>query len=307
MTQAWLERLLRDEILLIDGGMGTEIERRGVAMDAATWCGASMLSHPEIIRSIHEDYIRAGARVITTNTFGTARQMLEGADLGDRVAEINRKAVEVARQARNNIGDGDVAIAGSISAMPPHFDRDTYPSRQRQLDIYREQAGILAEAGVDLLTLEMMEEPDHSPLAIRAAFETGLPVWIGTSCKRHPEHGGIVSFDHPHLAFEELVPQLLDQEPAAVNIMHSEIDAIGEAIEIVRRFWQGPLGVYPESGHFEKPSWKFVEVIAPSDLVEEAKRWAASGVRILGGCCGTSPEHVRALNEALPVLATEGA
>jgi S-methylmethionine-dependent homocysteine/selenocysteine methylase len=84
--------------------------------------------------------------------------------------------------------------------------------------------------------------------------------------------------------------------------MHSEIGAIPQAIELVRQRWSGPIGVYPESGYFTKPNWNFVDVIPPADLATEAGGWVAAGVRLLGGCCGTSPDHIEALQAAMPEL-----
>ena len=298
MSFDWEQRLENGEIVLIDGGTGTELERRGVTGDEATWSGKGMVTHHEVVREIHEDYIRAGARVIITNTFGTARQMLEGAGLGGEVGSINRRAVQVAKEARSNLPDRPVAIAGSMSAMPPHFDRSAYGDPDDELEVYRELAGILADAGVELIALEMMEETDHAPLAIEAAMETGLPVWLGVSCKLHPESGEVVSFGPQNIPFDRLLDRLLETTPAVVNLMHSEIDSIPEALSILQERWDGPIGVYPESGYFTKPSWNFVDVITPQDLVNEAKGWVAAGARLLGGCCGTGPEHIEALAAA---------
>ena len=298
MSFDWRQRLERGDIVLIDGGTGTELERRGVTGDEATWSGKGMHTHHEVVREIHEDYIRAGARVIITNTFGTNRQMLEGAGLGGEVESINRRAVEVAKEACDNLADRSVAIAGSMSAMPPHFDRNAYGDKDDELEVYRELAGILADAGVELIALEMMEETDHAPLAIEAAMETGLPVWLGVSSKLHPEGGEVVSFGPQNIPFGRLLDKLLEATPAVVNLMHSEIDSIPEALSILQERWDGPIGVYPESGYFTKPSWNFVDVITPQDLVNEAKGWVAAGARLLGGCCGTGPEHIEALAAA---------
>ena len=306
MSFDWGQHLESGKIVLIDGGTGTELERRGVAGDEATWSGKGMYTHHDVVREIHEDYIRAVARVIITNTFGTARQMLEGAGLGEQVESINRRAVEVAKEARDNLADRSVAIAGSMSAMPPHFDRSAYGDKDEELTVYRELAGILADAGVELIALEMMEETDHAPLAIEAAMETGLPVWLGVSCKLHPESGEVVSFGPQNIPFDRLLDHLLEETPAVVNLMHSEIDSIPEALSILQERWDGPTGVYPESGYFTKPSWNFVDVISPEDLVKEAKDWVAAGARLLGGCCGTGPEHIEALAAAEEELQAAG-
>ncbi|MEE2778847.1 MAG: homocysteine S-methyltransferase family protein [Acidobacteriota bacterium] len=291
---SWEEKLACGEVVVIDGGTGTELQRRGVPMDEASWCGAAMVTHEDVVREVHLDYIRAGAEVIITNTFGTTRLMLEAAGFGDRVGEINRRAVEIAREAVVASGR-EVAVAGSISAMPGHFNRTTYPGLDAELDSYREVATIFAEAGADLLALEMMEETTHAPLAVQAACETGLPVWLGVSCRLCEVAGELVSFDHERLPFEDVLDALIPFEPTVVNVMHSEIRAVPTAIEMVQQRWHGPIGVYPESGHFQMPDWQFVDVISPDDLAAEAAGWVNAGVRLLGGCCGTGPEHVAAL------------
>src|SRR5215207_815215 len=107
-------RLDGGETVLLDGAMGTELERRGVPMDAVAW-DAALLTHPATVREVHEDFIRAGADVITTNTFATARHVLEPAGMGERFRELNARAVALAKEARENAADGAVFIAGSIS------------------------------------------------------------------------------------------------------------------------------------------------------------------------------------------------
>jgi S-methylmethionine-dependent homocysteine/selenocysteine methylase len=301
MEKSWQHQLEANQIVLIDGATGTELQRRGVPMDEIAWSGAAVLSHPDAVRQTHEDYIRAGARVITTNTFGSTRQMLEPAGYGDQVETVHRGAVKLAMQARENVAELGVAIAGSISTEPPGFDRDAFLSPEKELEAYREAAGLLADAGVDLIALEMIVETNHAARAMQAAFETNLPVWLGVGCKKTRD-GKIVSFDHTDLDFVTVLDALIPMGPTVVNIMHSEIGAIPEAIEMVRERWSGPLGVYPESGYFTKPNWNFVDVIPPAELVTEALGWVAAGVRLLGGCCGTSPDHIKALQAAMPEL-----
>lgn len=301
MDKDWQQRLEDDDIVLIDGAMGTELQRRGVQMDQVAWSGAAVVTNPDVVRETHEDYIRAGAQVIITNTFGSTRQMLEPAGYGDRVEKVHRDAVRLALQARDNVARRPVAIAGSISTEPPRFDRDAFMSPGEELAAYREAASLLADAGADLIALEMIVETAHASRAFQAALETGLPVWLGVGCKKS-EDGKIVSFDHPDIEFTTVLDALIPMGPAVVNIMHSEVGAIPEAIELVRQRWSGPVGVYPESGYFTKPNWNWVDVIPPAGLVSEALNWVAAGVRMLGGCCGTSPAHIGALCAAMPEL-----
>jgi S-methylmethionine-dependent homocysteine/selenocysteine methylase len=298
MGNAWKETLDAGDLLLIDGGMGTELQRRGVPMNMDSWSGTAARLHADTVQLVHEDYIRAGAQVIITNTFGSNRMMLEPLGLADEVVQINQQAVQSALRARESSGDERITVAGSISPSPAKFDWTAYPAKNVEMDAYRELAGILHEGGVDIIVLEMMMDDVHSPLAMEAALETGLPVWLGVSCSEHPESGELVSFSRQEIDFAVSLDALIPMGPAMVNIMHSEIRTIPRAIEMVRARWKGHLGVYPESGYFERPDWSFVDVISPPDLVEEARGWLDSGVKMLGGCCGTGPEHITALRDA---------
>src|ERR687890_2752298 len=108
------QRLDGGGVVLLDGAMGTELERRGVPMDNAAWSAAALITHPDTVREVHEDYVRAGADVITTNTFATARYVLEPAGMGEKLRELNVRAVTLAKEARD-AADGWVFIAGSLS------------------------------------------------------------------------------------------------------------------------------------------------------------------------------------------------
>ena len=203
----WQDKLSVGEVVIIDGATGTELQRRDVPMDMIAWSGAAVLSHPDVVRAVHEDYVRAGAEVIIANTFGSTRQMLEPAGFGEHVETVNRRGVELAIEARNHVADQTVAVAGSISAMPPGFDREAYFTPEKELESYREAASILADAGADLIALEMMEDTIHAARAMQAAVETGLPVWLGMSCKQ-TEEGKIVGFGREDMSFTAMLDVL---------------------------------------------------------------------------------------------------
>jgi len=296
----WLDtRIGAGGVVLLDGGTGTELERRGVPMNERAWCGDATLGHAEILREIHEDFIRAGAEVIITNTFATARHSLAPIGHGDDVERANRLAVEVAREARERVAERDVAVAGSMSDFMtdkgnPEWSRDSCLRAT-----YREQAEILAQAGVDLLALEMMQEPEIAVPAIEAGVDTGLPVWVGCSCRRVGDQGRLGLFDVPDRDFRELLDAILGLPVGVIGIMHSEVPDVVQGIEMVRERWSGPMAVYPESGYFTMPNWQFVDIISPDDLVTEARSWRNRGVQLIGGCCGIGPQHIEALNAAL--------
>jgi homocysteine S-methyltransferase len=296
---SWLEDRLNSPAvpLVIDGGMGTELEKSGVPMDGRVWSSRAVLSHPESVRRTHEAFINAGAEVIITNTFAAARHMLEPGGLGEHVREINLDSVRLAQQARDNVAMAPLAIAGSICEWAPTDDIKWHsPEAVRESTL--EQAGILARAGVDFFALEMCQEIDLSVAAIEATLEFGLPIWIGMSARRFRDSSSLSVFDDETLDFESLVKRLADYPAMMMNVMHTPLPDVAEALAIVQKYWAGPIGVYPESGFFKMPNWQFVDVVEPDELVRQARGWVDSGVRMVGGCCGLGPEHILALRQA---------
>ncbi len=294
-------RLAAGGVAILDGGTGTELQRRGVSMDPHAWCGPASLESAEVLEAIHRDYIAAGAEVITANTYASSRLMLEPAGFGDRFAEINRTAVAAARRARDAAGRPDVLVAGSLSHMAPmvagsaRADRHRLPPPDVMADALAELAHLLREAGCDLIALEMMYDPERIPLALAAAADAGLPLWAGFSARR-AEDGRILGFDPDRdIPFADLAALLDGHAIAAAGLMHTPADAIVDALAILRRSYTGPLLAYPDSGYFKMPEWQFEDVIAPETLARFAAAWVADGAQIVGGCCGLTPAHIAAL------------
>ena len=219
MRLPWCQKLERGGVLVLDGGTGTELRRRGMALGAAAWSALASLTHFDLLRTIHADYIAAGADVITTNTFATTRFVLEAAGHRDDFTRINARAVAAAREARDMSGR-EVAIAGSISCLPPRFDAHAYPDESTERSAYLELAETLAEAGVDLLVLEMMQETRHAPLACAAARAVGLPIWLGVSC-RLGAGGTLVGFDFPLVPLGD-VPRRAAAVRAGCRVRHAQ-------------------------------------------------------------------------------------
>ena len=297
---SWLQTRLAGagQAVVIDGGMGTLLEQSGVPMDGKVWSGRAVLTHPDAVVQAHEAYITAGAEVIIANTFAAARHMLEPGGLGDHVRDINLNAVKLAQQARDNVATETVAIAGSICEWAP-TDDPKWHTPEAVGRSTREQAEILAQAGVDLIALEMCQQIDFSIAAVDAALEFGLPIWIGVSARTHKGSSSLSVFDYQQLNFETLVKSLAGYPSMMMNIMHTPISDVDEALGIVKKYWDGPVGIYPESGYFTMPNWQFVDVIEPDDLAQLAQAWIDGGVRMVGGCCGLGPAHITALRRVL--------
>ena len=302
------DRLKNKEVILLDGGVSTEIQKRGVSMDEDVWSGIAHRTHPEITLQVHEDYIRAGSQVITANTYSTARHVLERINLGDQVRSLNEEAVQLARKARDNAAADEVWVAGSISSMAPFNNEEEVAVGESVESNYREIAEILAESGVDLLILEMMRETVNSILVIEAALSTGLPVWIGYSAMMADDGKNVITWRWKNVKskpptgdFEELVKETINLGGDAAGIMHSQVMDTEPALEVMSRHWHGPKLVYAETGKLEKPDWNFKEICTPEKYSEVIKGWISRhGLQIVGGCCGTGPEHIRFLKEQLP-------
>ena len=315
------EKLAAGDVIVLDGATGTEIARLGGQMNPAAWCAVANLTHPDTVRRVHESYLEAGADVVTTNTFATCRHVLEGTGLGDETVAINRRAVELAREARDRVApDRPVAIAGSMSNtvawVPGTIGPDPayLPSPEQEAASYREMADTLAGAGCDLLVMEMMMDVEHARRVTEAALATGLPVWVGISTSRGPG-GAMIGWD---IASEEedrlpqgyeppapepletIIDALTALGPQVTGIMHSSLASTTPGLEVLFERWSGPVMAYPEAMHFDPVDHRARVLVEPEDFASRCRAWVESGVQIIGGCCGTTIGHIRAMTDRLP-------
>ena len=289
------------DVVILDGGTGTELELRGAKMDPEAWCGPATLQNLDLLEEIHRQYIEVGAQVITANTYASSRLMLNPAGFGHRFEEINKAAVDTALKAREASGHSNIAVAGSLSHMVPmkpgeeQVDRSRNPSPAEIADAFGELAQLQKDEGCDLIILEMMFHPERVGPALEAATQTGLPVWAGLAARQGGE-GAIFSFTtESDVPLEEIMSVVNNYDVAAAGVMHTPSNVTAPAIDIVKQHHEGPLMAYPDSGYFTMPEWQFENIIEPSDLSQFAEGWKAQGVQILGGCCGLSPKHIQAL------------
>lgn len=293
----WLnQKISSGSVVTIDGGTGTGLESRGVPMVDNGWSVMAQLEYPDILRQLHHDYIAAGAEVIITNTFGAGRHLLEPGGLGNQVEAAHRKAVTIAQQARDD-APHPVAIAGSISSYMADATDDTWLARLP--DTYEEQVSLLVDAGVDLIALEMMEHPRLSVPAVQAAVASGLPVWLGISSDMTPD-GLMTSFGPERVTMRETLEAMISEDVDVVMVMHTSIPDVQPTLDLVSEYWEGPTGVYPESGYYIEPHWQFVDIIEPDELVGAAAGWVENGAQLIGGCCGLDSQHIAALKSGLP-------
>ncbi len=291
------EKLERGQAIILDGGTGTDIQRRGAPMSGETWCAEVNLTHPEIVHAVHKDYIRAGADIITANTFASSALSFNHYGRDNDLLKIDSAAVAIARDA---VRGKTVAVAGSVSTMRPVAPGSDRTLKEKEWpetaarELFRRKVENLASAGIDFLMMEMMRDVDYSVFATEAAIATGLPVWVGISVERRAD-GLLSGFGREDQLLEDVAKRLAATRPAVMNIMHTSSNDTDEALDILSKYWNGPIGVYPECGYFKSPDWQFVDVISPVDLVTKCHDWQAQGANIFGGCCGIGSAHISAL------------
>ncbi|MDP6716470.1 MAG: homocysteine S-methyltransferase family protein, partial [SAR202 cluster bacterium] len=271
------QRIDQGEIILLDGATGTELDRRGVPMSSGAWSGAALATHPQIVRQVHEDYVRAGVDIIIANTFSASRPVLERAGLGERTQELNNRAVTLAKQALDAAADREVCVAGSIFNIPRAIRSDRDLSAEQCEATYKEQAHILADAGVDLIMLEMMSDTAQTAYAIEAAVSTGLPTWVGFSCGTVEDDSPVMLLNNPTETFAEALDGLMALGGSLISVMHTQVEDTAPALEVLRNQWSGPVGAYSHSGEFMRPTWKFDDIISPNDYLTEAQNWLDIG------------------------------
>ena len=299
----FLEVLRSGETILLDGATGSELENRGIKMDNS-WCATASLEF-DILKQIHKDYINAGAKIITTNTYASNRMILEVAGVEDKFEEINLTAINAAIQAREECGRDDVLVAGSLSHQIPYEDafrsqeeRDKYIKKltpeyfQKSFD---ELAFFLADNGCDFILLELMYRPDRIDIIFDSASKVGLPVWAGFSSRN--KDGLIALTTDYEYSFKKMISNVKHHKLDAVGIMHCDISVIEESIKELKEVYNLPIMAYPEVAVFNFPHYDMSNVIQPNDYLVEAKKWKDAGAQIIGGCCGTTVEHIKLLNK----------
>ena len=326
-------RLDSGDVVVLDGAVGTQLQDMGVPMHQVAWCAPANYTHPDTVELMHERYIRAGAEIITTNTFSTIRPRLEGAGYGDKVNEINIRAVRLAQQARVRAASEDrpVYIAGSLAGHTITHDprsgvvnsgSSTARYTAAEFRAYAaEKADIMAEAGVDLFLIELMGADNEVRVILaEAAKNTGLPVWVAFTSYIDPVTGDVTArypftrrpsplnieireIDYS-LSLADAIQQVAPLEPDVVAIFHSRFKDTIAGLEVLSKEWPGPLGVYPDAGrHDYTAAWqdrRSPNEESVGDFTREAQKWVDMGVQVVGACCGFNLDYIKPLPSALP-------
>ncbi len=300
-----MESLRQGEFILMDGALGTELERRGVPFEGHGWSAYAVRDHGEVIRQTHEDYLQAGAKMHIVNSFALARHVLEPIGLAAEFEELNRRSVVLFDEAVDRLGmdRGDLWVAGSLSTFAANSDRSLLPDNETLLANYRDQAQVLYDSGVDLFVLEMLLDIETTLVMLKAVEGFGLPVILGFTCDWQARSGrskvSARRLGTEPLLLRDILPDViaaLGTADVIMSIMHSDPDVTDAGLEELKQCWSGPVAVYPNSGEFVDLHMQFDTVCSVESFQQAANRWIDGGVQIVGGCCGIGPEHIRGLS-----------
>ncbi len=285
------KKRLDNEILVCDGAMGTYLNQKGLSYDR---CFDELnLSQPDLVGEVHRDYIEAGADIIETNSFGANIFRLSTHGLAHAVREINLKAAKIARDARE-ISGVDVLVAGSIGPLGKPIEPFGRITLEQAKEGFREQAEALLEGGVDLFMIETISSLDEMTVAVEAVKAvSNLPIVAQVTFTAE----GSTYFGH-------------SPAEVAARLLPLEIDVLGancsvgpqKMLEVIEQM--GELGVpyisaQPNAGLPKYFGGRFIYLSSADYFAEYAKLFVQRGARIIGGCCGTTPEHIKAVSEAV--------
>lgn len=283
--------LLKKTPVLFDGGTGTEYQRRGLKIGDAP--ESLTLTHKDIVRQVHRDYLDAGSQVIETNTFGGNRKRLESVGLAKHIVDVNSIAVEIALlEAR-----GKAVVAGSIGPLGVLLEPYGDVSQTEAMEIFGEQATLLLKAGIDFILIETMISLEEATLALRSVKEAGAAS-IGVTLTFE------LSGDEPRTTFGETARQCADVlAKEGASLVGSNC---GNGFEVMRSIRNSlkdsskvPILIQPNAGIPTYSEGRPVYTEGPAEFARFIQEMKSAGVGCLGGCCGTTPDHIRSAARVL--------
>ena len=291
-----LEAELARGPLLLDGALGTELLRRGVPTPMPLWATQALIDEPEAVAQVHADYVQAGARILTANTFRTDRMTLAKVGLSKRTRELNKRAVELARHAIAAVGPSEPTfVAGSVAPLADCYEPDAVPDDQTLKSEHGIRVGHLIAAKASFVLVETMNTIREAQAALGACNAGLIPAMVSFVCGAD---GHLLSGESIRDAAEAV--EAYDPMAILINCCHPR-DAT-RTLEALLAATTRPTGVYANGRGQPDPvqGWRFKGGVRRGGYVREAKVWLSMGAKIIGGCCGTDPKTIRKLASLLP-------
>jgi len=275
--------------LTLDGAMGTELLRRGVATPVPLWSAPANVEHPQVVAQIHADYVAAGCELITTNTFRTTFYAMERAGRLADWERWNRQAVVLARRA----AEKRAFVLASITTLEDCYRSDLVPKPHVLRYYHDRQAALLASLEIDGFLLETFNTLRELDAAFEATGKHDLPVLASVVLKN-----GAALYDGTPLG--RLVDWAMAARPDVLLVNCAAPAVLDAALRYLKDRVDLPLGAYANVG---KPGgemgFEFTHDCSPEQYARWAARWVDLGVRVIGGCCGTTPDYIRALRQVI--------
>lgn len=284
-TRTELKRRFEAGRLLLDGAMGTELEHRGLRHPLPLWSAAALIAAPQMVEAIHREYVEAGADILVANTFRTNPRTLRAAGLFAQGEDLNRQAVELARRAA---GGRNVLVAASVAPVEDCYHPERVPADRELRAEHELMAAWLAAAQPDLVWIETMNTVREAQAAAQAARECGLPLAVSFVVQ---ENGDLLSGEKLADALASVEPC----DPLAIGLNCIPPRGLTALLPHLRSLTGRPVAAY---AHIDNPTpirgWSYSQAINPAEYGECARRWLELGAAVVGGCCGTTPAHIRA-------------
>lgn len=294
------------KIKILDGGTGVEIRRRGYEVPYFTesiWSAQSLIDNPEIVEQIHYDYINAGAEYITINNYSLTQPILSRAKIENRLTELTCLSIDLAMSAKKR-SKKDVKIIGSLPPLETSYRSDLVINKSDMLDNYRVIAAIL-ENKVDVILCETMSSSIEAKTAVQAALETNSETWVSWTLQGSRSNT-LPSGESIEQAFNELE----NVEPDAYLLNCCGANFVTDGMKILKNLTDKPIGGYANSSLVESINNTTLVDSDPRisqqnnstplnewEYANETYKWIENGASIIGGCCGTSPNHIKELNK----------
>ncbi len=286
-------------LTLLDGATGTELERRGVDIALPLWSARALIEAPRVVEAIHADYLAAGSGAITANTFRTHGRSLGKAGLGHRAAELTRRAVALARAARDEHKPGALVL-GSVAPLEDCYRPDLAPAEPACRAEHGEMIGNLLEAGVDGILIETMNNLAEARAAAETAEALCPERWIISFCTAREGPPGILLSGEP---LAGLLPALRGAQALGVNCVWAP--SLESQVRWLRTELRPgvPVIAYANVGRADEAgNWIATDAVSPDRFADYAWSWVEAGAAIVGGCCGTTPPTIRAIAERIGEL-----
>ena len=296
--------MAREKVIVLDSGMGKTLAMKGVNIPSTIWSANALIVAPEVVIEVHLENIRAGAKIITTNSYGVIASDLEKEGLKDKYEELNQLAGQLAVQAVSLSGE-EVMIAGSLPPQNGSYRPDRVLNRKIIEPLYKRQARLLAPY-VDIFLCETMSTIEEAHAAITAALEFGIPVMVGLTL-----HDEKVTCLRSGESLLESVNKLKELNPLGILANCCLPERISEAIPILVASGAKYTGGYANAFTRVPQDWlldgvkgtdgrlKLREDLSPENYCKFAANWVQQGANLVGGCCGTTASHIQSITNWL--------